>query len=158
LYAFATGLFSQISSLSPLSTVLSPLLPRYVDRRDVFTRYLQSAVKAQVLISIPIILASIVMLPVVAFIFPKYQPAIPLVLLMLVALIPSGVTLIQTLAFAALKEQRAYFWSFGWKTLYAAQLIAYGDSGTRRILCTRHVCHGVRAILATSARTARILA
>jgi O-antigen/teichoic acid export membrane protein len=117
LYAFASGIFSQISSLSPLSTVLAPLLPRYVDNREMFARYIKSSVKAQALFTVASIAISIVGLPVLAWIFPKYIPAIPIVFIMLIGLIPNGNAFIYTAAFNALKEQYQYFQSSVFKTL-----------------------------------------
>ena len=115
LFAFASGIMGQVASFLPLGNVLAPLLPRYVDKKIDFARYVRSAIKAQVLFGVLFILAALVALPVLIFIFPKYALAVPIVTVLIWGILPASIVSVYTPAFAALKQQFAYFWSTVWK-------------------------------------------
>jgi len=120
LFAFAVGIYSQVASFLPLGNVLIPILPRYVDQRDVFARYVRSAIKAQLFFAVILIIATFVGLPLLVLIFPKYAPAVPMIMVIIFALIPSSVVSVYTPAFTALKAQFGFFWSTALKTLFLA--------------------------------------
>lgn len=122
LFAFAQGIYSQVASFLPLGSVLVPLLPRYANQRDVFARYVRSAIKAQCLLSFPLIAATFIGLPVLIYIFPKYQPAVPLIEIIIFSLIPASVGNLYVTAFTALKEQYMFFYSTMWKIAFIAVL------------------------------------
>ena len=135
LFSFADGIVSQVTSFLPFGVVLAPLLPRYVDKLADFARYVKSSIKAQVAFSFVLIIATFVGLPILLFIFPKYQPAQLIIIAEIWVIIPSAVVSIYTPAFAALKEQYAYFWSNTWKVFFLLiftplAIVLWGVTGT----------------------------
>ena len=117
LYAVAAGLMGHTVALSPLSTVLAPLLPQYVHDRPKFIRLVTKGIEYQFLVYLLLgIGAFFVFPPVLGFIFPNYSEAFPLFKLMLFGLVPSAIVAIVTPAFFAMKMQREFFISMSFKT------------------------------------------
>lgn len=138
LFAFASGIVTQLSSLLPLNAVLTPLVTAYTTRMNELTQLLRTSVKLQFWISIALIVGALVFLPLLILLFPKYESAVPIILALLPTIIFSGVATIFTPVFAAFKEQRSLLWSVGLKlgltalimplSLYAFGIIGVGVS------------------------------
>ncbi len=109
LFAFALGIYSNVSSLLPFSSVFASLAPLHIEKKQQFIGLIKSSVKAQFLCALGLILATFVGLPVLMIILPKYVPAMPLTLVLIFALIPTATTAVFTPTFAILKEQFAFF-------------------------------------------------
>ncbi len=115
LYSLASGIYSQVSSFLPLSDVLTPIVPRYVDKPKEMTRLVRTAAKAQFVLSLGLIVCTYIGTPVLMQLFPKYVPATPLLLIMVFALLPSAIITVYTPVFNALKKQFSYFFSIVFK-------------------------------------------
>ncbi len=126
LFSFAEGIYSQVTAFLPLGSVLAPLLPRYVDQSTEFIRYVKSAVKAQLILCVPLLVATFVGLPILILIFPKYGPAVPIMLGLMWSIFPAAVVAVYAPAFAALKSQYAFFWSTVWKIIFTVIGTALG--------------------------------
>lgn len=112
LYAFARGLYAHISGLSPLPGVVSPILPRYIDRLSEFVRLLRASMKLQLALSSTFLLGAMLTGPLfIHFIFPQYEPAIPILLVLLFALPPNAILAVLTPVFSTFKRQRSFFWA-----------------------------------------------
>lgn len=109
-YAFTVGVLANIAGLLPLGPVIAPLIPKYVDSRDRLTRLMKSAIKVQMSVAVVYIIGSLIALPAfVFFLFPKYIPALPLLMIIVFSLIPQSIISILSPTFIALKEQRSQF-------------------------------------------------
>lgn len=109
LFAFALGIYSNVFSLLPFSSVFASLAPRYIEKQQQFIGLIRSSVKAQFLSALVLIVATFVGLPILMFILPKYLPAMPLTLVIIFAIIPTATTAVVTSTFAILKEQFSFF-------------------------------------------------
>lgn len=109
LFAFALGIYSNVSSLLPFSSVFASLAPRYIEKKQQFIALIRASVKAQFLSALVLIVATFVGLPVLMVILPKYLPAMPLTLVLIFALVPTATTAVFTPTFAILKEQFSFF-------------------------------------------------
>jgi O-antigen/teichoic acid export membrane protein len=109
LYAFASGIYSNVSSLLPFTNVLASLTPKYVDKRDQLVRLIATSSKAQFYLALIFITGAMVLLPVLVWFLPKYLPALPLTICMLLVLLPTSVVSIFTPIFATLKRQFEFF-------------------------------------------------
>jgi O-antigen/teichoic acid export membrane protein len=108
LFAFAYGLFSQIASVVPFLTVITSVIPRYIDNRVQTARIVRAAVKFQFLISLLLLLGSYAFgYLFVSIFFSKYVTAIPLLYVILLSLFASMTMGIFTPVFVALKDQRS---------------------------------------------------
>jgi O-antigen/teichoic acid export membrane protein len=105
LYAFATGIMSNISSLIPFTDVFTSLGPKYIEKRDELIALVRNSVRMQLLATLVLIAGAIVLLPVLVYFLPKYKPALPLTILMLLVVIPTSATAVFTPTFALFKEQ-----------------------------------------------------
>lgn len=112
LFAFAFGIFGHIASIISLHPAIAPIVPRYAHEIPKLGRLMSIAVKYQATISIVAAVASILCAAwFVSVLFPHYMPAIPLLLIIIVALIPNGIAHISSPVFTALKEQRTILYS-----------------------------------------------
>ncbi len=112
LFAFAYGVMNNITSLVPLSSVIAPVIPHYIDKRDQLVRMVRASVKIQIAVTVGfLVLALIISNAVVRMFFPNYIDAIPLVYIMLFSIVPNGIVSVYTPVFNAFKEQRSLFMS-----------------------------------------------
>ncbi len=118
LYAFASGMVSNVSSLLPFNNVITSLASRYAEKKKELIRIIRMSIKVQFVLGTCLLAVAYLCLPVLLWVFPKYQPARELILVMLVMLIPLSVSGVITPVFAALKEQFAFVISSFWKTLF----------------------------------------
>ncbi len=108
LFAFASGIFSHIASLMPLTAVITPIVPSYIDKRDQLVRMLRASLKLQLLAGLTFLAASYAFgYLFVLVLFPKYVVAVPLLYVLLIALLANSVASLFTPVFAALKEQKS---------------------------------------------------
>ncbi|MBM3273021.1 hypothetical protein FJY94_07240 [Candidatus Kaiserbacteria bacterium] len=118
LFAFAMGMLSHVSSIVLLSTVLTPVLPRYIDKRDQLVRIVKASVKVQLIVSAFLTAAAVAGSSLfVQTVFPKYMPALPIIYILLLSVIANGVATIFTTVFAAHKLQRSLLGSVLFKSL-----------------------------------------
>ncbi|MDB5189505.1 MAG: hypothetical protein JWL82_462 [Parcubacteria group bacterium] len=111
LYAFATGIMGNVSSLLPFTDVFTSLGPKYLEKKEEFVQLIKTSIRLQTMMAFILIVAACIGLPVLLMILPKYVPAAPLTVLMLFVLIPTSITIITTPTFNILKEQFSYFLS-----------------------------------------------
>ncbi len=112
LFSFAMGMFSHVTSLLPLSTVLAPIVPRYVEKREQLARILRASVKFQFVLSLlSLAVALILVEPFVSILFPKYLAAVPLIRIILLAIVSNSIVTLFNPVFAAFKEQRSLLFS-----------------------------------------------
>jgi len=126
LYAFASGIVAQVSSLLPLSAVLGPLVPSYVDRREELVRLIRACLKVQFVVSLILIVGTLLVLPFFVAIFPKYEPSVPLIVALLSSVVLSGAATVFTPVFVAFKEQRSLLISVLVKLAYTVILMPLG--------------------------------
>ncbi len=112
LFAFAFGLFSHVISLMPLSTVLAPVIPHYIDKRDQLVRILRASIKFQVAVAVTLLIGAWIFgYEFVTLLFPKYVSAIPLLYVLMLGLISNSIVTLFTPVFAAFKEQQSLLFS-----------------------------------------------
>ncbi len=112
LYAFAAGMYSHIASTANFQVALTPIVPRYVDRPGLLGRIITASIKYQLAFSALAFVGGCAAVYVLtSWVFPHYAPAFVLVCIMLIALIPHGVTANLTPIFVSFKEQRTLFFS-----------------------------------------------
>jgi len=107
LYAFASGIVSQVASLLPLGTVLATLAPAYASRRAELVRLVRASLKLQIVLSVGLAGSALLTLPIFALAFPDYQTAVPLASVLLLTVVFSGIATVLTPVFAAVKAQKA---------------------------------------------------
>lgn len=134
LFAFALGIYSNVSSLLPFSSVFASLAPRYIEKKQQFIGLIRSSVKAQFLSALVLIVATFVGLPILMIILPKYLPAMSLTLVLIFAIIPTATTAVFTPTFAILKEQFSFFLTMLVKllltvTVMPLSIMAFGIMG-----------------------------
>lgn len=115
LYAFASGIFSNVSSLLPLTGMLSSLAPRYNEKKESLAKLIRISIKAQFILGIALIIMAISTLPILIWFLPKYTPALPLAYIMLLVIIPTSIYGTFTPVFATLKEQFSFLQSYIFK-------------------------------------------
>lgn len=112
LFALASGLLSHTLSLFPLTSIIAPIVPQYINFKDKFLVLIQKTLKYQLLNTIVVLCASYAILPtIISFLFPKYKEVIPLFRALLPALIPLSFANVFTPIFYALKAQKNLFFS-----------------------------------------------
>jgi len=119
LFSVASGLLSHTASLIPISGILAPIIPQYVDQKERFYRLIVKGVKYQMISSIVVGIAAFSVFPlIIVLLFPNYAQSMPLFQKMIFAIIPMSFGTI-TSAFFALKAQKNLFYA----TLYRTVLI-----------------------------------
>lgn len=108
LYAFASGIMSNVSALLPFTDVVTSLAPKYAEKRDLLAKLVAMSAKAQFLVALGVVIVSALLVPVLVWFLPKYAPALPLALLMLLVLLPTSVSGILSPMFSVLKAQLAF--------------------------------------------------
>jgi O-antigen/teichoic acid export membrane protein len=126
LYSVASGILSQVSALMPLGTILAPIVPQYVERKNELAKLLRASLKVQVGFAVLLFFGALLGLPIFVLIFPKYQQAMPLAMILLVSLVPLAVVNIFTPVFAAFKEQFSFLISTVVKLVLTALLFPVG--------------------------------
>jgi O-antigen/teichoic acid export membrane protein len=112
LFAFAYGMYSHIVSLMPLTTVLTPIIPRYIDARDQLARIIRASIKIQFVFgSLFLFGAWLTSYAFVHILFAKYVTAIPILYILLITVLSNGIVSIFTPVFAAFKEQQSLLFS-----------------------------------------------
>ncbi len=126
LFAVALGLIGHTLALAPLSSVLSPMLPQYVGRRDTFIKLITKGIKYQFLAYVVIgVIGFFLFPPLIEYLFPQFVSAIPLFRVMLFGLIPVAVISVVTPVYFALRLQRNFFISMAFKTTISI-IFTYG--------------------------------
>ncbi len=112
LFSFASGLFSHIVSLMPLSSVLAPIIPRYIDKREQLARIIRASIKVQLVLALMFLVGAYATSYLfVLVLFPQYLSAVPLLYVLLLNIIPGTVMTLFTPVFNAFKEQRSLLFS-----------------------------------------------
>lgn len=105
--AVAQGLIQHTASLFPLNLILKPIIPQYVEDKPAFIRLILKGVKFQFAgFMIVGITAFLFFPPIISFVFPQYESALPLFKIMLLGLIPMSAGGAFAAAFYALKKQK----------------------------------------------------
>lgn len=119
LFSVASGLLSHTASLIPISGILAPIIPQYVEQKERFYRLVTKGVKYQLLSSVVVGIVAFFVFPLfIVLLFPNYAQSMPLFKIMIFAIIPMSFGTI-TSAFFALKAQKNLFYA----TLYRTVLI-----------------------------------
>ncbi|OHA85678.1 MAG: hypothetical protein A2591_02490 [Candidatus Yonathbacteria bacterium RIFOXYD1_FULL_52_36] len=117
LFSVASGLLSHTTSLIPISSILAPIIPQYVEQKERFYRLIVKGVKYQLLSSIAVGIAAFSIFPIIIiFLFPNYAESMSLFQKMVFALIPMSFGSL-TSAFFALKAQKDLFYATLFRTL-----------------------------------------
>ncbi|MBU1755023.1 oligosaccharide flippase family protein [Patescibacteria group bacterium] len=111
LFAFASGIVSQVSSFQPLSSVLSPILPAYIKKKQEFSALIRTSIKFQLAFGLVLVVLGYIGLPVLIYIFPKYAAAVPLTQILLLTVVVSGVAALFNPVFSAMQRQIVLLYS-----------------------------------------------
>ncbi len=112
LYSLAVGLYSHVTSLFQLGTVITPILPQYVNDPVRFDRLVTKGIKYQIIGYFVSAIFAGVGFPILAqYLFPQFLPALPLFYLLLLAILPNSIAVILTPMFGALRAQKSLFFS-----------------------------------------------
>jgi O-antigen/teichoic acid export membrane protein len=112
MFAFASGLYSHIVSLMPLSYVLALIIPRYVDKHEQLARIIRASIKVQLALALVFLIGAYATSYLfVLVLFPKYLAAVPLLYVLLLTIMPNSVMSIFTPVFNAFKQQRSLLYS-----------------------------------------------
>lgn len=115
-FAVAQGLIGHTLSLTPLDTVIKPILPQYVHMKERFYALIAKAVKYELFGYVAAGVAAAIGVPfLVHWFFPQYVSAVSLFWIMLLALIPAAFDAIFSGVFFALQAQRNLFWASVYK-------------------------------------------
>lgn len=107
LFAVAYGLVGHAKSLLPLSNILQPIIPQYMDDKDRFYRIIKKGIKYQLVMSTFVVVVSLLVFPkVVEFFFPAYLESIDLFRIMIFSLIAGAFSLVFNSVFYAIKAQK----------------------------------------------------
>lgn len=118
IFGFVYGLFSHAISLLPLTSLITPLVPKFIDRKIELVRLIRAAMKFQLYIAAALILAGFVFAPpFITYFFPKYTEAIPLLYILLFGLISNSLASPLNPVFLALKEQKSVLFSQMFKNI-----------------------------------------
>lgn len=118
-FAVAVGLIGHTSALVPIGNVVTPIIPQYISDKARFLRIISKAIKYQVIGYVLIgFFALFVFPPIIVWMFPKYEIAMPLYRVMLFSLIPLGIMSVFTTIFFAYKAQKSLFFAVVLKTVY----------------------------------------
>ncbi len=110
LFAVAQGLIGHTLSLVPLSRVVTPILPQYIDNENKFFKLASKSIKYQFLVNVVLaVVAAVTFPPVLAYLFPNFEPALTLFVVMLLSLLPISFDSIFVPMFYAAKAQRDLF-------------------------------------------------
>lgn len=124
MFAYAYGIYSHIASLLPIATVLGPIIPRYVDKREQLLRIVRASVKVQLATGLGFaVIAWVTGYAFTAFFFPKYVAAVPLLYVMVLGIISNSVATLFNPVFTAFKEQQSLLVSNVLKFFYIAFLL-----------------------------------
>lgn len=109
LFAAAQGLFSHTVALVPLNQVMLPLIPQYFSDKERFKKIVASGIKYQFIAYFGLgIVAWFFFPPLIAYLFPKYIPSLPLFRIMLFSFVGVSVATMLTPVFYAAKAQKNY--------------------------------------------------
>lgn len=110
IYAVAFGMFQNTMSLMPVSQVVSPLIPQYIDKRNRLYRLLDTSIKYHLLSSMIAGLIMIATMPIlIHFFFPHYASSYLLFIAIMATAIPFALSSVYQAVFTALKAQRSLF-------------------------------------------------
>lgn len=110
IYAVAFGMFQNTMSLMPVSQVVSPLIPQYIDKKNRLYRLLDSSIKYHLFSSVIAGLVMIVAMPIlIHYFFPHYSDSYLLFVAILATAIPFALSSVFQAVFTALKAQRNLF-------------------------------------------------
>ena len=109
-FQVASGLYGHLGSLLPISQVVTPLIPQYIEQKDRLMKIVNKSIKYQVVGYVILAVIGVTVLPsLFVMIFPKYAGSMLLFRLFLLAFIPRAIMVILTPLFMALKAQRKLF-------------------------------------------------
>lgn len=118
IFSVAVGLFQHTAALLPLHKILAPMIPQYVDEKKRFYKLIDKGIKYQVLGYAIIGLGGAICFPILfLFVFPEYMDSYFLYLVLLLALIPAGMSSIFSSVFFAFKAQRDLFFAIVLRTV-----------------------------------------
>ncbi len=112
LFAVAMGMYQNTASLFPVTHVVAPVIPQYVDKRRSLYQLINSTIKYQCLANILAAAVMAVAMPVLIHnFFPSYADAYWLYIGFLVAMVPISFSGVFEATFFALKAQRNLFFA-----------------------------------------------
>lgn len=110
LYALAEGIYGQVFSLVPLYAILSPLVPQEIKNRDRMKRLFLFGIKYGTFLYAVTALAAVAFIPyVLAALFPKYLPAMPLFQILALSVLTAATANVTSSFFFAYREQKTFF-------------------------------------------------
>lgn len=123
LFSVALGLLNHTASLLPVSQILTPIIPQHITDGPRLRIIVGKTIKYQTLILGGLaIFGFFVFPPIISFLFPKYQTAMPLYRILLFSLVGAGAAGILTIIFYAMQAQKKYFFSIVWRAVFVALL------------------------------------
>lgn len=112
LFAVASGLVGHTSALVPIGNVVTPIIPQYIAHKERLLRIITKAIKYQVTAVVFLVLfASFVFPPIIVWLFPKYEVAMPIYRILAWGLVPAGFVTVFTAIFFAFQAQRDLFFA-----------------------------------------------
>ncbi|OGZ99944.1 MAG: hypothetical protein A3C07_02850 [Candidatus Sungbacteria bacterium RIFCSPHIGHO2_02_FULL_47_11] len=110
LYSLAEGLYGQITSLVPISNLLTPLIPRELGNKERVRNVLLYGIKYGTVAFGIIAVASFFVMPVlVQWAFPHYVPSMPLFRVMAIAFLTTAAAGVVNTILFAYREQKILF-------------------------------------------------
>jgi len=112
MFAFAFGILGHLGSVLPVTALITPLVPSFVDKRIELVRLVRASIKLQLAIALTLSLTVVLLGNVlVEYFFPKYLATLPLIDVILISFIISSVASPLTPVFTAFREQKTLFLS-----------------------------------------------
>jgi len=119
IFSVAVGFYSNTTGLFPFNSVLSTVIPRFLNDKKRFFRIIRKSIKYQfAVLSILGVFSFLVFPPVINIIFPQYIDSVILFKVMLISLLGVSFTSIFTIIFNSLKQQKSLFSSIAIKTIF----------------------------------------
>lgn len=107
IYSVAQGMLSHTTSLIPLSSVVTPLIPKFASKIQALNNFISKAFKYQLIIFVfSGIIAGLLAPIILSIFFPKYLPSINIFWLLLLTLIPLSLSNLMTPVFFVFKLQK----------------------------------------------------
>lgn len=124
LFAAAQGLIQHTFSLLPLAALIQPVLPQYIERRELFLKVWHKMLKYQLITSGCLALLGVFVFPYfIAVLFPKYIESIALYRVMLLVFVAYAFTPVIAGTFNALRAQRSVFFALVVRTILTLVLL-----------------------------------
>ena len=109
IYGIAMALLSPLKSLVPISRVILPILPSYIEKKIVMIKIINSSIKYKLYSQVILSITAIAALPILFIFLPDYQEAQWLFAAMTLAFIPQSFQQMFSVVFHAFKMQKNLF-------------------------------------------------